>query len=62
MDRCPLFDTSPGSGRADAPAHKRAVETERRVIALVLGVEVGWVVLSVVHANDDAEEGRNYGH
>jgi hypothetical protein len=44
------------------PSTSAPVEGERGVIALVLCVKVRWVVLSVVHANDDAKEGGDYGH
>jgi len=45
-------------GGPDGTGEKLAVESERCLLALILGMEVGDAVLAVEHADHDAEEDR----
>ena len=47
---------------ADRPRQERPVKGEGGLVPTVLGVEVGRIVLFVVHPDEDAKEGRNDGH
>ena len=62
MRQRPLLDQASGGSRRKRTSEELAVERERRLLTLVLGMEVGDSVLTVEHADHDAEECRDDGH
>jgi hypothetical protein len=61
MRHRPLLDEAPGCAGLDFTCQRSAGEVEGPVLALVLRIRVGRCVLSVVHSDHDAEEGRDDG-
>jgi len=57
MCKAPFLDETHGGTRADGACQKLPVESKGRLLTLVLGVKVRNTMLTVKHADDDAEEG-----
>jgi hypothetical protein len=58
----PTSDELAGAGGTELSGYERPCKVERRVIALILGVEVRRHVLRVEHPDDDTVKDHNDGH
>ncbi len=56
MKPCPFSNEALCPGRANFPVKQFPGEIERSQLALVLNVEMGWIVIIEKHSNDEAEE------
>jgi len=62
MGGCPLLNESPCRLGVNATGYHLAVESELRLLTLVLRMEVRRFMLSVKHPNHDSKESRNDRH
>ncbi len=62
MQDGPSPEERPGGPRANIACYDPPVQVTFRLLALILGVEVGRLVFLVEHPNDNPEERRNDRH
>ena len=62
MESRPIPDKAERRPRLDIPDDHLTVQVELPLLALMLGMEVRWLMLPVEHPNDNPEEHRDDRH